>query len=104
MQVDQPDVTSGLVGTWRLISASSSSAGADRKDNAASLLRAGLITYTSDGRVMAILRHGERKPLSNGGDRMSAALEERAEAFATFFAYAGSYTLAGDKVTHHVEI
>ena len=53
---------------------------------------------------MAILRHGGRKPLSKGGDRMAASVEERAEAFATFFAYAGSYSLAGDEIIHHVEI
>ena len=30
--------------------------------------------------------------------------EEQAEAFKTFLAYAGRYTLSGDKVTHHIEI
>jgi hypothetical protein len=31
-------------------------------------------------------------------------LEEQAEAFKTFLAYAGRYALSGDKVTHYVEI
>ena len=30
--------------------------------------------------------------------------EEQAEAFKTFLAYAGTYRLDGDKVTHHVEV
>jgi hypothetical protein len=33
-----------------------------------------------------------------------ATIEERAEAFTTFFAYAGRYTLTGDNVIHHAEI
>jgi hypothetical protein len=31
-------------------------------------------------------------------------MEEQAEAFKTFLAYAGRYTLDGDKVTHHIEV
>ena len=31
-------------------------------------------------------------------------LEEQAEAFKTFLAYAGRYTVSGDTVSHHVEI
>ena len=41
-----------------------------------------------------------RKSLSVGG----GTVEEQAEAFKTFLAYAGRYTFSGDKVTHHVEI
>jgi Lipocalin-like domain len=81
-----------IVGTWRLVAASPTSP-----------LRAGYITYTGDGRMSAIVSHGGRKPLSSG-DRISASVEERAEAFATLFAYAGSYNVVDDKVVHHVEI
>ncbi|MCC8960979.1 lipocalin-like domain-containing protein [Bradyrhizobium sp. Pear76] len=81
-----------IVGTWRLVAASPTSP-----------LQAGFITYTGDGRMSAILRHGGRKPLTTG-DRISASVEERAEAFATLFAYAGSYDVVGDKIVHHVEI
>jgi hypothetical protein len=62
----------------------------------------GVLTYTRDDRMTAIISHGGRKPLS--GDRISAPPAERAEAFATFFAYAGRYSLGGDTVTHHVEV
>ena len=41
-----------------------------------------------------------RKSLSVGG----GTVEEQAEAFKTFLAYAGRYTFSGDKVIHHVEI
>jgi hypothetical protein len=52
---------------------------------------------------MAMISHSDRKPLTNG-DRISASVDERAEAFATSFAYAGRYSLAGDKIIHHIEI
>jgi hypothetical protein len=61
----------------------------------------GLLTYTADGRMMAIISDDGRKPLSVA-DRVSA--EERAQAFSTFMAYAGRYTFTCDKVVHHVEI
>jgi len=44
-----------------------------------------------------------RKPLSVN-DYITAPAEERAQAFATFVAYAGRYTFTGDKVIHHVEV
>jgi len=91
-----------VVGTWRLIAASASS-GSVRNDAPYGPTPTGLITYTSDGRVMAIICHSGRKPLASG-DRISASTDERAEAFATSFSYAGRYSLSGDKITHRVEI
>jgi Lipocalin-like domain len=53
-----------------------------------------------EGRVTAVIGYGGRKPLSRGGGKP----EEQAEAFKTFLAYAGRYTLSGEKVTHHIEV
>lgn len=91
-----------LVGTWRLVAASASAADAT---NYAPFgpTPSGLITYTSDGRVMAIISHSGRKPLASG-DRISAPAWERAEAFATSFSYAGRYSVSGDRIVHHVEV
>ena len=47
-----------------------------------------------------MISHGGRKPLSVGG----GTTDEQAEGFKTFLAYAGRYTLSGDKVTHYVEV
>ncbi len=47
-----------------------------------------------------MISYGGRKPLSVGGGQM----EEQAEAFKTFLAYAGRYTLNGDQVIHSIEI
>jgi len=52
---------------------------------------------------MAIITNGGRKQLSVN-DWVAAPASERAEAFATMIAYAGRYTLSGDKVIHHLEV
>jgi hypothetical protein len=92
-----------LLGTWRLVSVSAVSDsgvedhapyGADPK---------GYLTYTRHGRMMAIISSSGRKPLTVA-DRSAAPAQERAEAFATFLAYAGRYSVAGDTVIHHVEV
>jgi len=63
----------------------------------------GFLTYTQDGRMTVVLGDGDRKQLS-GEDRHSTTVEERAEAFSSFNAYAGRYTFEGDRVIHHVEV
>ena len=92
----------GLVGTWKLVSASSSSADGEKDGTPFGPCPFGFLTYTADGRMNVIISHGGRKLLLVP-DRIAASLEQRAEAFATFFAYAGRYTVDGDKVIHHVE-
>jgi hypothetical protein len=89
-----------LVGTWKLVSASSTTSKGEPSEPPYGLDPVGFLTYTGDGRVTALISYGGRKPLSGGG----GTLEEQAEAFKTFFAYAGRYKLSGDKVTHTIEI
>jgi hypothetical protein len=89
-----------LVGTWKLVSASSTTSTGERNKSPFGLSPVGFLTYTGDGRVTALISHDGRKSLPVSG----GTLEEQAEAFKTFFGYAGRYTLDGDKVTHTVEI
>ena len=91
-----------LVGTWKLISAKDTNEKGDVTDSFGKS-PSGLITYTADGRMMVIIDFDQRKTLSVP-DYISAPPRERAEAFATFVAYAGTYKLQGDKVIHHVEV
>lgn len=88
-----------LVGTWSLVGAVSTAASGERNDNPYRVNPSGVLTYSPEGRVMALISFGGRKPLS-----MRAGTEEKAEAFDTFLAYAGRYAVNGDKVSHHVEI
>lgn len=92
-----------LVGTWKLVSASSIRASGERDDAPYGLRPVGFLTYTGDGRVSALISHDGRKPLTLGA-KPPALLEEQSEAFKTFLAYAGRYRLSGDKVIHLVEI
>jgi hypothetical protein len=89
-----------LVGTWKLVSAWNVRPDGGRVstygDNAV-----GFLTYTAEGRMIAILGRGDRKLLS--GNRATAPVAERAEAFSTMLAYTGPYTVLPGKVVHHVE-
>lgn len=87
-----------LTGTWKLISVASTTQAGERDEAPYGANPVGRLTY-SNGRVSAMISYDGRKPLSIG-----AGTEEQAEAFKTFLAYAGRYTLLGDKVTHFVEI
>lgn len=89
-----------LVGAWNLVSASSTTSNGERNETPYGARPMGLLTYSGDGRVTAVISFDGRKPLPFGG----GTLEEQAEAFKTFLAYAGRYTLSGDKVIHHIEI
>ena len=92
-----------LVGTWKLVSASSKTSTGEPSEPPYGPDPVGFLTYTEDGRVSALISCGGRKPLSVGGGAL-AVQQEQAEAFKTFLAYAGRYKLTGDKVAHHIEI
>jgi Lipocalin-like domain len=89
-----------LVGTWKLVSASSTASTGERSETPYGSGPAGFLNYTADGRVTALISYGGRKVLPVGG----GTTEEQAEAFNTFLAYAGRYTITANQVTHHVEI
>jgi hypothetical protein len=90
-----------LIGTWKLVSASSTTSGGERSETPYGANPVGFLTYGEE-RMTALISYDGRKPLSAGG----GTVEEQAEAFKTFLAYAGRYTLSNDnrKVTHHVEV
>ena len=88
-----------LLGTWKLVSASSTTLPGERLDPPYGLNPVGFLTYSEDGRVSAMISYDGRKSFST-----IAKLEEQAEAFKTFLAYAGRFTVSGDQVTHHIEI
>ena len=92
-----------LTGTWKLVSVSGTTSAGERSETPYGSSPAGLLTYTADGRVTAMISYGERKLLSIGAGGL-APVEEQANAFQTFLAYAGRYKLDGDKVIHYVEI
>jgi hypothetical protein len=92
-----------LVGTWKLVSVVSKTDEGGVEANVFGAHPTGFITYNSDGRMSVVIAYDGRKPLSVN-DALSAPVEERAQAFSTAIAYAGTYTFTGDKVVHHVEV
>jgi hypothetical protein len=81
------------------VSASSTTSKGERNEAPYGVGPAGFLTYTEQGRATSVISYGGRKQLSIG-----ATPEEQAEAFNTFLAYTGRYTLTGDKVIHHIEV
>jgi Lipocalin-like domain len=102
-----PDATAqckdSVVGTWKLVSVTAKTGKGDVDKSILGQNPSGLLTYTADGRMMAIISDDGRKPLSIA-DRVAAPAEERAQAYSTFMAYAGRYIFTCDKVVTHVEV
>jgi len=85
-----------LVGTWKLISAVSEDLSTGQKTNIYKGTPVGFITYGTDGRVMTIVVDSVRKKPA-----ASVATAAEAEAlFRSMAAYAGTYTVKGNQVTH----
>lgn len=92
-----------VVGVWRLVTYKALDPDSGTVIEPFGPAPKGVLHYTTGGRMSALLTAGDRKRFS-AGNRINAPAAERAEAFATSSAYAGTYTLEGDRVTHHVEI
>lgn len=90
-----------VVGTWKLVSFSGVAANGEAKHLMGDK-PIGFLTYTTDGRMSVIITAENRKLLSVP-DRIAAPIAERAEAFSTLIAYAGRYSMNGERITHRVE-
>jgi hypothetical protein len=63
---------------------------------------AGLLTYTPEGRMSAVIASQDRNiPESSAA---FASTEEKAMLFSSFIAYAGTYTRTDTCIVHHVEV
>ncbi|CAK7054882.1 MAG: hypothetical protein DELT_01171 [Desulfovibrio sp.] len=91
-----------FIGTWKLAQAYA----VDEADNYLNDVYGpnptGIIIYGADGRMSALITNGGRKNLD--GDRQSAPMEQRAEAFFSSIGYGGTYTYNGTEVVHHIDI
>ena len=91
-----------LVGTWKLVSAWSTRQNVERVPLYGEH-PIGFLTYTKEGRMIAIICDSERPRLTSEDD-LSVSDAERAAAYSSFGAYAGTFRIEGDAVIHHVEI
>jgi hypothetical protein len=91
---------SHLLGTWKLQSYTRELTDTGRRYNLFGEHPNGYLTYTSDGRMNAILAmEGRPKPVG-----AVPTNDQKERLFGSMVAYGGSYTVDGSKVIHHVEI
>ncbi|WCS28443.1 lipocalin-like domain-containing protein (plasmid) [Methylobacterium sp. NMS14P] len=90
-----------VVGTWRLAAATRRIVDTGETIDAYGGPRpTGWIHYGRDGRMMVVCAYeGRERPVAN--DKMSDA--DRIKLHKTFFAYAGTYRLEGDRVVHDID-
>ena len=90
-----------LYGTWRLVSFVSQVVATGEKTDYFGKAPRGFLSYSRDGRMSALLVKDERpKPT----DLAKVTNEERVELFKTMIAYGGTFSVAGNVVTHQVDI
>ena len=92
---------SDLYGTWRLVSYTSTVVATGERSDLYGPTPIGFLTYTANGRMSAILCDSSRPQPT---DLAKVTDEERLKLYRTMNAYAGTFTLNGSTVTHHVEI
>jgi hypothetical protein len=89
-----------LLGTWKLKSYLREVAATGERYNERGEHPNGFLSYGADGRMYAIITWDNRaKPLD-----VVPTEEERIRLYGTMLSYAGTYTMDGDKVIHHVDI
>ena len=63
----------------------------------------GFIQYDFDGHMMCMLCRGDRQNFTKGG-QWNASVQEKADAYGSMMAYAGTYTCMDNTVSHHVQL
>jgi len=85
-----------LIGTWRLVSAVREEIPSGTRTAMFGADPQGFLTYAPEGRMIALITRGDRKPPANG-----RATPAEAEAlFRSMLSYAGAWSVAGNEVTH----
>jgi hypothetical protein len=90
-----------LYGTWRLESFTQTLLTTGETIDVFGKAPTGFINYGRDGRMMVLMVKDERPKPS---DLAKITDQERAELFKTMVAYAGTYAVDGETVTHHLDI
>ncbi|GJH30419.1 lipocalin-like domain-containing protein [Caballeronia novacaledonica] len=88
-----------LLGTWRLKSFMREVAGTGERYNQVGDHPDGCLTYSADGRVLALFVSGDQpRPRSEPSD------EERIRLHKSMLGYGGTYSVSPGKVVHHIDI
>ena len=93
-------MTDRLQGTWKLVSAVREEIPSGATTTMFGERPQGVLNYSPEGRMLALIAHGERKPATGG-----RATPAEAEAlYRSMLSYGGSYSVADHVVTHRVDI
>jgi hypothetical protein len=96
-----PSDTEVLYGTWRLLSWTREIVDTGERSETFGASPHGFITYTRDGRMSSIVVRADRpKP----ADLSKLTDADRAALFNSMVAMAGTFTIEGNRVVHHIEI
>jgi hypothetical protein len=89
-----------LIGTWRLVSNTLEEVASGRKTDLMGKDPIGFINYGADGRMMILqVRSDRMKP------KGPVPTPSEAETlFKSFLGYAGTYSISGSTITHHVDL
>jgi hypothetical protein len=90
-----------LYGTWKLLSFTQRLVATGETVDAFGQSPSGFLSYSRDGRMNGILVKDKRPKLA---DMAQATTEDKAQLFSSMYAYAGTFTVDGNTVTHHVDI
>ena len=98
--MDNEATRARLIGTWKLVAVVNEDVSTGLKTDFFGPNPDGYINYGPDGRMIVInARSGRKAPAG-----ASPTPEEAAALFRGVLAYAGSYTIEGNEVTHHIDI
>jgi hypothetical protein len=89
-----------LIGTWTLVSAVREEIPSGAQSDMWGPNPHGFITYSTDGRMIALITRADRKAPADGKPTPA----EAEALFRSMLSYAGPYTIDGNAVTHHVDI
>ena len=89
-----------VVGTWKLVSGEKKIVKTGEIVNAYGAHPVGWITYSRDGRMMTVAAFDGRPKLPSI-DKIKDS--DKIKLFDTLFAYAGTYTISGNQIIHHVD-
>jgi hypothetical protein len=90
-----------LYGTWKLVTFTQRYVATGETIDVFGKTPSGFLSYSRDGRMNAILVKDKRP---NPADMAQATTEDKAQLFSSMYAYAGTFTVEGNTVTHNVDI
>lgn len=91
-----------LLGTWELQRTYETVDGAETGRHPIGEGATGVLHYLPDDRVAVLMANGGRTLLSKG--RYNSEEAETATSARTFTAYAGTFTVQGDDILHHLDL